>query len=639
MPRLFVLPSLLMFGCSDYSLKPAADPNLDDTGRPGEDSGDPGDGGSPPGDTCAERSHAAEEIELNEDCYVEASVGTFNPVVKWRKSSWSVDSSSNNVMMAPIVVSLNDDNGDGLVDEEDTPDIVVITYSSSYGTLRAVSGADGSELWNVTNQQLQLTGAVAAGDIDGDGMVEIIAPTSNQLKAFENDGTLKWTSSSLAGHMYGTSDAPAIADLDGDGSPEVLVGKAILRANGTTRATGSYGMAGVSGNVGTVAVAADLDGDGSQEVVVGNAAYSADGTALFSNGQQDGYVAVADFDLDGQAEIVVVNSGNVRVQTATGRVVWTATVSGASAGYGGPPTVADFDGDGYPEVGVAARSNYTVFDTDGRKLWEKTTQDASSGNTGSAVFDFEGDGVAEAVYADETKLWVFDGPDGRVKLESTEHSNATWTEYPTIADVDGDGHAEIVVANTNYTTGHTGIYVFGDRDDTWRSGRRIWNQHAYSITNVNDDGTIPARPDRNWLTYNNFRSGDMAAGQGGEYADLIAQITDVCTKDCDDDLLVVWVQVGNQGYLDVDGPVELALYGRKEGGGREELYSASLTSLASGVLGESVQISVDLTAFPGVVFEDLTVTIDGGDSSRASVVEECDETNNEDTWGENLCWE
>lgn len=637
--RLLTMLMPLVVGCSDYSFKPAPEPNLDDTGAPGDGGTVTGDGGSTPTDTCSERTHPADTLELNPDCYVEASVGTFNPVLKWRKTSWSADPTSNNVMMAPIVVSLNDDNGDGLINQDDVPDIVVITYASSYGTLRAMSGADGSELWNVVGQQLQLTGAVAAGDIDGDGIVEIIAPTSNQLKAFENDGSLKWTSASLAGHMYGTSDAPAIADLDGDGSPEVLVGKAILRADGTTRATGSQGMAGVSGNVGTVVTAADLDGDGTQEVVVGNAAYRPDGTSVFSNGQPDGYVAVADFDLDGQAEIVVVNSGVVRVQSNTGTVIWTATVSGASSGYGGPPTVADFDGDGYPEVGVAARSNYTVFDTDGRKLWERTTQDASSGNTGSAVFDFEGDGVAEAVYADETKLWVFDGPDGRVKLESTEHSNATWTEYPTIADVDADGHAEIVVANTNYTTGHTGIYVFGDRDNTWRSGRKIWNQHSYSITNINDDGTIPARPDLNWLSYNNFRSGDMAAGQGGEYADLIVQITDVCTKDCDDDLLVVWVQVGNQGYLPVDGSVDLALFGMKEGGGREVLHRSTLTGLESGVLGQSIQLVVDLTEFPGMVFEDLTATIDGGNSSRASVVEECDETNNEDTWGENLCWD
>jgi len=37
----------------------------------------------------------------------------------------------------------------------------------------------------------------------------------------------------------------------------------------------------------------------------------------------------------------------------------------------------------------------------------------------------------------------------------------------------------------------TGIKVFRDKLDRWASSRPMWNQHAYSITNVNDDGTIP----------------------------------------------------------------------------------------------------------------------------------------------------
>lgn len=640
-PRPLASAALLaLAACSDYSFKGAGDPNTGDTGShtTGDGGGDAGTDGGTPSDECRERSHEEQALSLNEACYIESSVGTFNPVIKWRKSTWTVDSTSSNVMMAPIVVSLTDDNGDGAINQDDTPDVVVITYgSSSYGVLRAVSGADGSELWSVRNQSFQLTGAVAAGDIDGDGMVEIIAPTANQLLAFEHDGTLKWTSPSLSGHMYGTSDAPAIADLDGDGSPEVLVGKAILRANGTLRAYGSYGMAAVSGNVGTTVAAADLDGDGTQEVVVGNAAYRPDGTAVFNNSSGDGYVAIADFDLDGQAEIVVMNSGTVRLQTNTGRVLWTATISGASSGYGGPPTVADFDGDGLPEVGVAGRSNYTVFDTDGRKLWERTTQDASSGNTGSSVFDFEGDGVAEAVYADEVRLWVFNGPDGAVKLESTEHSNATWTEYPTIADIDADGSADIVVPNTNYVSGHTGIYLFSDRDNSWRPGRRIWNQHAYSITNVEDDGSIPARPEQNWLRYNNFRSGDMSAGQGGEYADLVVQITDVCTLECEEGRLVVYVQVGNQGYLDVDREVELVLVARSRDGSWQAIHSETVSRLPSGVLGRSRVIEIDLSAWPDEEFVELRARIDGGNNGRTGVIDECDETNNEDDWGENLC--
>jgi hypothetical protein len=37
-----------------------------------------------------------------------------------------------------------------------------------------------------------------------------------------------------------------------------------------------------------------------------------------------------------------------------------------------------------------------------------------------------------------------------------------------------------------------GIRVLKDRLNRWASSRPMWNQHAYSITNINDDGTIPS---------------------------------------------------------------------------------------------------------------------------------------------------
>ena len=37
------------------------------------------------------------------------------------------------------------------------------------------------------------------------------------------------------------------------------------------------------------------------------------------------------------------------------------------------------------------------------------------------------------------------------------------------------------------------------------SARRIWNQHAYHVTNVREDGTIPAHPKASWKFTNTFR--------------------------------------------------------------------------------------------------------------------------------------
>src|SRR5690606_24535107 len=130
-------------------------------------------------------------------------------------------------------------------------------------------------------------------------------------------------------------------------------------------------------------------------------------------------------------------------------------------------------------------------------------------------FDFNGDGRAEVIYGDEWKLYILDGRDGNILYEHSKPSG-TFLELPVIADIDSDGRAEIVAIanngvrdnpNTPENEAETGIYVFGGASNNWVNTRKIWNQHAYHITNVNDDGTIPSHPLNNWLVpgLNNFR--------------------------------------------------------------------------------------------------------------------------------------
>ena len=53
-----------------------------------------------------------------------------------------------------------------------------------------------------------------------------------------------------------------------------------------------------------------------------------------------------------------------------------------------------------------------------------------------------------------------------------------------IAVIDNDGQVEIVVGHNNLLQTNYGVSVIGDQDKSWRPGRKIWNQHAYNITNV-----------------------------------------------------------------------------------------------------------------------------------------------------------
>jgi hypothetical protein len=621
----------LAAGCNEYNLEGQTGPG---DGPIGDSDEHVDTSSGVPGEDCLDKVIDGYATSSDADCANEIETGTFTPVVEWKMENFST--MGNQVMSQPIVASVNDDDGDGDVDTNDIPDIIVVTYDnsnySSGGILRAISGDGSRELWSNGSGGIQGTGGVAAGDIDGDGLVELVSLTPSGVTAFENDGTIKWTRNNLSGHISGTSDVAAISDMDGDGTPEIIAGKAILNNDGTLRGSGNRGMGGVEyNNVGVCSFAVDVDGDGKQEVVTGNALYKPSGEAKAVSSLQDGYPAVADFDGDGQAEIVAVGQGTIRVLDTDMTTLWTKPIPGASGSYyGGPPTVADYDGDGEPEIGVASGSRYSVFEGDGTLLWQAVTDDSSSGNTGSAVFDFEGDGAAEVVYADQTRLWVFSGADGSVKLASTEHSNGTWLEYPSIADVDGDGHAEIVVPNEAQNGGKTGITVFGDADNSWQPGRKIWNQHAYHITNVKDDGTIPKKADLNWLTFNNFRSGDVLSGDGLSAPDLTIAQGDLCEIDCDEDRIVAWVHVGNEGAADVDVSANPVVDAYAVIGGDEVLLtSVAITeTVPVGRYLDSVQIEIE--GYDPTEFERLIFRVH-------SAAPECNEDNNSVRWAGPFC--
>jgi len=361
------------------------------------------------------------------------------------------------------------------------------------------------QLWAVTDPQHQLysSTSIAIGDIDLDGRPEIVAVHEDErLIAFEHDGTFKWKSPVVTTVGWG---ALSIADLDQDGVPEIVAAGAAFDNQGNRLWDGGQGRGGRSDA--RISTVADIDLDGRPEVVAGRSAYRHDGTLLWNAPIGDGFPAVADFDDDDQAEIAVVTSGLVYLLEHTGAVKW-GPFALPGGGFGGPPTIADVDGDGRPEIGIAGAKSYVVFEHDGTIKWVQPTRDASSNSTGSSVFDFDGDGTAEIVYADEYFLRIYRGATGEV-LYALALGSGTGTELPPIADIDGDGHAEIVAIANRFLGGEAkqGVFVVGGAGDTWVSTRKLWNQHDYHVTNVNDDLSIPRVERANWLTagLNDFR--------------------------------------------------------------------------------------------------------------------------------------
>ncbi len=353
--------------------------------------------------------------------------------------------------------------------------------SSSDGYVRVLDGKDCKLLYTLGMAMVAGACPLAVADLDGDDeyLPEVVAcREGGGLVAFkfvakEGAWKLLWTSTDKDGSVSTFAagehrwSGPTVVDLDGQGGPEILFGGEVYSSQGVRFGT-SLGWKSFA-TTGQFALAVDVDQDGGPELVMGDGIWSWTGTdwalePYFTSGGADGYVAVADFgDFPvaglpaGIPEVVVASPGQVRVMRLDGVTVF-GPYPVAGGGDGGPPTVGDFDNDGSPEVALASKGAYQVFDLEcaadplpafcesGGRRWSRVSQDYSSSRTGSSVFDFEGDGKAEGVYADECFLRVYEGATGEV-LYSRPRSSCTWNENPVIADVDGDYRSEILVGS------------------------------------------------------------------------------------------------------------------------------------------------------------------------------------------------
>jgi choice-of-anchor A domain-containing protein len=361
-------------------------------------------------------------------------------------------------------------------------------------------------------------------------------------------------------------------------------------------------------------------------VVNDRTSYNADGTVRCTNPTlTHGLAGAGNFDGDSRGEVVVVWDGNVTLMDDNCATLWTTVIPGG--GHGGPPNIADFDNDGQPEVGVAGSTMYSVFDTNGSVLWSSPTQDEGSHRTGSTTFDFEGNGSTEVIYADETRLRIFDGATGNLRFEAP-HSSGTTYENPVIADVDGDNSAEIVIASNNFRfSGEAGIRVFRDRLDGWVNTRRIWNQHAYSVTNVNDDGTIPAQPVTSWLSpgLNTFRSNSQGTGFTTPHAapDLVASdVAASCDSGSQD--VILTARVRNLGDAAASAGLPVAFYLGNPATGGTLLGVATVTAVLPA--GGEAWVTLQRASVPGGPFQVWAVADDDGTGQGREL--ECLEDNN-----------
>lgn len=687
------------------------------------------------------------------------------------------------VTSTPLVANLDDDNDDGLINQLDQPELIFTSFCDTnyfnHGVLRALHGGGrhagqelfarcGDKLWREGDDVVDMsgaplpaadcacgagdiepTGAPAVGDLDYDGFPEIVVTAhasdagasdvkNTRVLIFSRRGEL--ISDNPVGELAGGNPVVTLANLDGEGFAEIVVGARVflLQDQSGTLAIAhtlvgdkSQGLNNAQGAMGCVA---DLDDDGRMEVVAGATAYKlpkppsgacpADTSALseeelaYCSGQLqvlwnsasiDGFCAIADVlaarasaedpeplagvsaPLDGKPEVVLISNGRLRI--FDGRSGLQRVNELLTSGAGGPPNIDDFDGDGFPEIGTAGSTAYVLYDLqpataecpawptelDGlpeadaadnpnpariapaqscnsaldcgdtlqfgcskqdrcvclHNGWKSKTQDASSNVTGSSVFDFNGDGAAEVVYNDECHFRIYDGSTGSV-YHRLDSQSPTRIEYPVVADVDNDGNAEIVFSASNarseacaaqgQTALRNGLRVIGDPTDRWVSARRIWNQHAYHVTNVLESGAVPLDESPNWLSYanrsyNTYRSNPPPFGHvAPDLTVLAVGITspgETCGQALSRDIRIV-ARIANQGDLRVGQNVLVRFFDQDDNQLGESPLGVSLEPQAE------VRITLDYQAKDDQsIPSKVRVVVDAMEDER-----ECAEDNN-----------
>lgn len=346
------------------------------------------------------------------------------------------------VVQAPVVANLDDDNGDGLINDLDFPEIIFTSFCNSdftsNGILRAIHGGGmnkggdffancGGTAWkegdalpiscNCASASLDSTASLAVGDLDNDGVPEIVAiGEGDQIHIYSNTGDL--ISVSAGQSLNGANPGPAIANLDMAGFAEIVIGRHVFTLekdmNGALQILDLFEgnlNSGTNGQ-GPVSCVANISGDARPEIVAGTTAYrmptppagvtqqsqctgmetlpeevaycGGDLVVVWDGNQvnggavptsnDEGFCAIADVlgvdqtlapspanPLDDLPEVIVVANGNVYIFNGQDGTLRRDLNPGEGI-RGGPPNVDDFDGDGFPEFGTAYSTAYVVFD-------------------------------------------------------------------------------------------------------------------------------------------------------------------------------------------------------------------------------------------------------------------------------------
>ena len=363
-------------------------------------------------------------------------------------------------------------------------------------TARAAPGSSVSFLPVVTYDPGGQSFSVAIADLNGDGKPDLVVTNAGLAEGVigvllgKGDGTFLPVVTYNSGGDYAYS--VAVADINGDGKPDLLVADCgLIGINVCNHSNGLVGV--LLGN-----------GDGTFQPVV---TYDSGGSTTVS-------IAVADVNADGKPDVVVANEcgntstcadGSVGVLLGNGDGTFQKATTYDTKYAIDSVAVADVNGDGKPDLLVANNTNNTVgvLLGNGDGTFQSAVTYSSGGNIplSVAIADVNKDGKPDLVVANicdtssncahgSVSVLLGNG-DGTFQTAVSYDPGGTGAWSVAVADVNGDGKPDLVAAIFFYNT--VGV-LLGNGDGTFQAATTYGsggnNPTSVAVADLNGDGLL-----------------------------------------------------------------------------------------------------------------------------------------------------